>query len=185
MRCKCSMMLKVVAVVELSCCVRLFCGLMDYCLPGSSVHGISQARILEWVVISSPEDLLTQGLNLGLLLWHAGSLPLNHLGRPLKEVLITKTVYYVLAQKFFFVLVLIHLFLHLTNIFFNISCLPGGSDLQTGDLGSRPGFNPWVRKILWRTEWPPTPVFLPGELHGQRSLASYIPWGHKESDTAD
>ena len=31
-------------------------------------------------------------------------------------------------------------------------------------------------------EWQPTPVFLPGESHGQRSLAGYSPWGHKESD---
>ena len=30
----------------------------------------------------------------------------------------------------------------------------------------RPGFDPWVWKILWRREWPPTPVFLPGEFHG-------------------
>ena len=29
-------------------------------------------------------------------------------------------------------------------------------------------FDPWVRKILWRSEWLPTPVFLPGEFHGQR-----------------
>ena len=29
----------------------------------------------------------------------------------------------------------------------------------------------------------PTPVFLPGKSHGQRSLAGYSPWGHKESDT--
>ena len=29
-------------------------------------------------------------------------------------------------------------------------------------------------------EWQPTPVFLPGESHGQRSLAGYSPWGHKE-----
>ena len=35
----------------------------------------------------------------------------------------------------------------------------------------RPGFNPWVRKIPWRREWQTTPVFLPGEAHGQRSLA--------------
>ena len=34
----------------------------------------------------------------------------------------------------------------------------------------RPGFNPWVRKIPWRRERLPTPVFLPGEAHGQRSL---------------
>ena len=34
-------------------------------------------------------------------------------------------------------------------------------------------------------EWQPTPVFLPGEFHGQRSLAGYSPWGHKESDTTE
>ena len=37
----------------------------------------------------------------------------------------------------------------------------------------RPRFDPWVRKILWRREWLPTPVFLPKEFHGQRSLADY------------
>jgi len=37
----------------------------------------------------------------------------------------------------------------------------------------------------WRREWQPTPVFLPGESHGQRSLAGYNPWGHKESDTIE
>ena len=45
----------------------------------------------------------------------------------------------------------------------------------------RPGFDPWVGKIPWRRKWQPTPVFLPGEYHGQRSLAGYIPWGLKES----
>ena len=35
----------------------------------------------------------------------------------------------------------------------------------------------------WRKAWPPTPVFLPGESRGQRSLAGYSPWGRKESDT--
>ena len=34
-------------------------------------------------------------------------------------------------------------------------------------------------------EWLPTPVFLPGEFHGQWSLASYCPWGHKEVDTTE
>ena len=46
-------------------------------------------------------------------------------------------------------------------------------------------FDPWVRKISWRKEWLPTPVFLPGESHGQRSLVGYSPWGSKESDTAE
>ena len=34
----------------------------------------------------------------------------------------------------------------------------------------RPGFNLWIRKIPWRGEWQPTPVFLPGEFRGQRNL---------------
>ena len=43
--------------------------------------------------------------------------------------------------------------------------------------------DPWVGKIPWRREWQPTPVFLPRESHGRRSLAGYTPWGHKEFDT--
>ena len=39
------------------------------------------------------------------------------------------------------------------------------------------GFDPWVGKIPWRRAWQPTPVFLPGESHGQRSLADYSPQG--------
>ena len=40
-------------------------------------------------------------------------------------------------------------------------------------------FNPWVRKMHWKRKWQPSPVFLPGKSHGQRSLADYGPWGHK------
>ena len=49
----------------------------------------------------------------------------------------------------------------------------------------RHGFNPWVRQIPWRRAGQPTPVFLPGEFHGQRSLVGYSPWGLKESDTTE
>ena len=49
----------------------------------------------------------------------------------------------------------------------------------------RTWFNSWVRKIPWRREWQPTPVFLPGEFHGQRSMAGYSSWGCKESDTTE
>ena len=38
---------------------------------------------------------------------------------------------------------------------------------------------------IWRRKWQPTPVFLPGEFQGQRSLVAYGPWGHKESDTTE
>ena len=47
------------------------------------------------------------------------------------------------------------------------------------------GFDPRVEKIPWRREWLPTPVFLPGGFQGQRSLANYSPWGHKESNTTE
>ena len=46
-------------------------------------------------------------------------------------------------------------------------------------------FDLWVRKIPWRRAWQPTPVFLPGESHKQRSLVGYRPWGPKESGTTE
>ena len=63
------------------------CNPMDYSPPDSSVHGISQARILEWVAISffrgsSDPGIETQGSNPGLLRWQEDSLSLNHLGSP-------------------------------------------------------------------------------------------------------
>ena len=49
----------------------------------------------------------------------------------------------------------------------------------------RPGLSPWVGEIPWSRKWQPTPVFLPGESHGQRSLVGYTPWGHKELGTTE
>ena len=43
-----------------------------------------------------------------------------------------------------------------------------------------PGFDLWVRKTLWRREWLPTPVFLPGKSHGQNNLVGYSPRSRKE-----
>ena len=63
------------------------------------------------------------------------------------------------------------------------SCLenPQGQRRLAGRLwGGRPGFDPWVGKTPWRRVRQPTPVFLPGESHGQRSLVGYSPWDHKE-----
>ena len=50
---------------------------------------------------------------------------------------------------------------------------------NAGDAGSIPGLGTFP----WRRKWQPTPVFLPGESHGQRSLVGYSPQGSKESDT--
>ena len=46
-------------------------------------------------------------------------------------------------------------------------------------------FDPWVGKIPWRRKWQHITLFLPGEFHGQKSLAGYSPWGHTESDTTE
>ena len=63
---------------------------------------------------------------------------------------------------------------------------PGGTSIKEPACQCRGhkrlGFDPWVGKIPWRRKWQPTPVFLPGEFHGQRSLVGYSPWGCKESD---
>ena len=54
------------------------------------------------------------------------------------------------------------------------------STCNTGDPA-----NPWVGKVPRRRERLPTPVFLPGEFHGQKSLLGYSPWGHKELDMTE
>ena len=59
--------------------------------------------------------------------------------------------------------------------------LSGGISSKEPQVTKRPGFGLWVGKI-WRRAWQPSPVFFPGESHGQRSLVGYSPWGHKESD---
>ena len=55
------------------------------------------------------------------------------------------------------------------------------SACNVGDPGSISGLG----RFLWRRKWQPTPVFLPGESHGRRSLVGYSPWGRKESDTTE
>ena len=58
-------------------------------------------------------------------------------------------------------------------------------NLPASEGDTRLGFGPWVRKIPWRREWQPTPIFMPEESHGQRSPAGYIPQGWKESDRTE
>ena len=86
--------------LNLDCCCScldaklclILCISMDYSPPDSSVHGISQARILEWVDISFFRGIFTTcGLNLNLLHWHADSLLLNHQGNPSLDLHDSKT----------------------------------------------------------------------------------------------
>ena len=72
---------------------------------------------------------------------------------------------------------------HVANI---INHLPRVRNWTTADeriekwwRGQLPDTLPWVRKIPWRKKWQPTPVFLPGKSHGQRSLVDCKKVGHK------
>ena len=55
---------------------------------------------------------------------------------------------------------------------------------NTGDL-REPGAIPGMGRFPWVRAWQPIPVLLPGDFHGQRSLAGYSPWGCKESDVIE
>ena len=76
-----------------------------------------------------------------------------------------------------------------SSTFYIFSDFPGGTRGREPACQCRrrktPRFDPWVRKIPWRRQWQPAPVFLPGESHGQRSLVGYSPRGHKELDTTE
>ena len=72
--------------------------------------------------------------------------------------------------------------LHMANGGFSGSSDGKESACNVGDPGSIPRSR---RSIPWRGEWLSTPVFFPGEFHGQRSLVSYSPRGRKESDTTE
>ena len=65
------------------------------------------------------------------------------------------------------------------------SCAIGKEPACQSRRPKRCRFYPWVGKIPWRRAWQPTPVFLPGESRGQRSLTGYSPWGHKELDMTE
>ena len=54
----------------------------------------------------------------------------------------------------------------------------GLSGKESTSQGRTLGYELWVRKIIWRRKWQPTPIFLPGQSHGQRSLTGYSPWGY-------
>ena len=67
-----------------------------------------------------------------------------------------------------------------------LSRWPSGKEsaCQVGDAGDV-GLIPWVGKMLWSRKWQPTPVFLLGKSHRQKSLEGYSPWCHRESDMTE
>ena len=70
----------------------------------------------------------------------------------------------------------------------NTWCFPGDSSGKEPPATAREmrhRFDPWIGKFYWRRACQLTPVFLPGESHGQRSLVGCSPWGYKESGTTE
>ena len=149
------------SVWVLSC--TTLCNLLDCNPPGSSVHGISQARILEWVAISFSRRSSQPGnwtwvsciVGRGFTVWAT------------REVLWRR-----------------HAIIYQTGIDRDTATDTDElhwwlSDTEpacnAGDLGSLPG----LRRFPWRRKWQPAPVFLPGKSHGQRSLVSCNAWGRK------
>ena len=142
-----------------SCTRAQSCDPMDCSPPGSSVHGLFQARILEWVAISFS---LENTFNLDSLKLISDSSESQYFkGSLVEEVIMEK------KEKQ------------------NPRCLAGSKQIlglpwwlsgkESACQCKRPGFDPWVRKIFWRRKWQPTPVSLPGKSHGQSRLVGYSP----------
>ena len=136
--------------------VWLFATPMDCSLPGYSVQGIFQARVLEWVAISFSRESSWLRDWTWVFALQADALPSKPPGRTRSQFSKQSSQASLVAQM--------------------VNNLPATR---------RPGLDPWVRKIPWRREWQPNPVFLHGQFHGQSSLAGYCPWGHKELGTTE
>ena len=136
------------------------CDPMDCSPPGSSVHGFSQARILEWVAISFSRTSCwlrdwTQISCIGGL-YHWATRESHHV---LYHLPICCVDYLLSAAR--------------------MEGFPGGASGKEPMCQCRRhkihGFYPWVGKIPWRRAWQPIPVFLPWESHGRKSLPGYGP----------
>ena len=182
-----------------------------FSLPGFSVHGILQARILEWVAVSSSRGFswLRDWTGVSYVIWIAGGFfTAEPLGSSPQLVVNAIQIFYIITD-FLFVLLIIrgwYQVLQICVFFFNnfinfcfmhfmheallLSLYMGFPDgavvknpLCQCRRHKRHRFDSWVRKIPWSRKWQPAPVFLPGKSHGARRLAGYSLWGHKESDT--
>ena len=169
------------------------CDPMNCSLPGSSVHSILQARLLEWVAMPSSRGIfLTQGSNphlLCLLHWQADSLPLVPPGKP---------KFHIFTQDFG-----AHIDQENPKGFAQGFCSAENRTLKNSSEREFAHANKQLVTIangcsfplaailtetywaICKRKWQPTSVFLPGKPHGQRSLACYSPWGRKESDTTE
>ena len=172
-----------------------FCDPMDCSLPGSSVHGIFQARVLEWVAISFsrgsswPRDrtLVSCIACRCFTVWAT------------REAQIQKITYLLFTYKYW----KLHIKIYVLFIFIREKAMAPDSSIlawkipwteEPGGLqsmGSLRVDHDWVTSLSlftfmhWRRKWQPTPVFLPGESQGWGSLVGCRLCGHTESDMTE
>ena len=139
------------AAKSLQSCLTL-CSPIDGSPPGSTVPGILQARILEWVAISFSNACM-----------HAKSLQsCSTLCNPMASSPPGSSIQGTLQAR------IPEWVANYPNL-----CFPGSSVSKEPACSE---FIPWVGKISWRRKWQTIPVFLPEKSHGQRSLVGYSPW---------
>ena len=175
------------------------CDSIDVIPPGSSVHGIFQARVLEWVAIAfskTPKLSFLTWLQFQSLwalrvvelrnrteCWVYGILSM--LGQVFKGEREERNYTGVTKISFGKLLPGSFIFIPMCQSWMGF---PGGPAVENPPAVQETQ-ETWVRslcgKISWRSAWQSTPVFLPGESHGQRSLAGYTPVDCKESDTTE
>ena len=138
-------------------CLTL-CDPMDCSLPGSSVHGILQAKILEWLAISFSRRSS----------WSRDWTHVSH---------IAVRVYHLSTREAVSIPYTVFIWLP--------RWLSGKEYICQCRRHKRHLFCPWVGKIPWRREWLPTLVFWSGVFHRQRSLMGYNPWDLVQLDMTE
>ena len=159
---------------------------LDCSLPGSSVHGVSQARILEWGVIffsrwsSQTRDWACISCIGRQILYHWASREAQRCTTNCKNnciySFIHSLIYYKPAP-------------HSSTLAWKIPWTEEPGRLQS--MGLLRVRHDWATSLSlftfmhWRRKWQPTPVFFPGESQGRGSLVGCSQWGHTESDTTE
>ena len=149
---------------------------MDCSLPGSAVHGIFQARELEWVAIAFSKIEYYIAIKIMTFATCRNMMNLTDiLSNKINQN--EKTACFDVQFKW-------NSKLNKTNLGFpmaqQVRYLPAMQETQE-DVG----LIPWLGRSPGGGKWQSTPVFFPGESHGHRSLASYSPKGRKELDTTE
>ena len=133
--------------------------------PGSSVHGILQTRILEWVAIPFSTLLQTNKYTEEHRMCSK-----THSGCP-KPLIVLNSTYTV--------------FFPINTFLWSSLGFPGGSDGRNLPTMRETQVQPLGQEDPLEKGMASTPVFLPGESHGQKSLVGYSPWGCKQLDTTE